>query len=411
ERVAVPSEPPRPEHRASTAELIEQHGVTCMQCTPSFARMLLENTRSRAALGRLRKLLIGGEAFPPELATALGEAGVGSLFNMYGPTETTVWSAVQRVEPTAGAVTLGPPIANTQLYVLDEHQQRVPRGVRGELYIGGEGLARGYWRSPALTAERFIPDPFSGRPGARLYRTGDMVRQPGPGRLEFLGRMDHQVKIRGFRIELGEVEELLATHPQVAQCVVVPRRAGSEDAHLVAYCIGAPGARLESSTLREFLRASLPEHLVPALCVQLDAFPLTPNGKVDRGTLARQELDSGAVVRPRLAPPRNALEGALQQIWQGLLGLPQVGIFDNFFQVGGHSILAVKLHRSILDAGLGQLELIDLFTYPTIDALASHLARAAEPAAALVQQVPERVQRQREALLRQQQLKSRKVTR
>ncbi|NRD46704.1 non-ribosomal peptide synthetase, partial [Corallococcus exiguus] len=262
---------------AAFADLLERHAVTHFQCTPSYARALVEEPRALHALGGLRQMLVGGEALPGSLASKLREH-VPALLNMYGPTETTVWSSMHRVETdTAGTVSLGRPLANTGLHVLDDLLRPVPVGVPGELFIGGEGVVRGYLGRPDLTAERFVPDALREAPGTRMYRTGDRVRWLADGTLEFLGRIDHQVKLRGFRIEPGEIEAALRTHPEVREAVVDVR-----EQRLVAYVVPAFG---DAGVLREHLRSRLPAYMVPSAFVGLDALPLTPNGKVDRGAL------------------------------------------------------------------------------------------------------------------------------
>ncbi|MFP2912828.1 AMP-binding protein, partial [Pyxidicoccus sp. 3LFB2] len=237
------------------------------------------------ALASVRRLLVGRRGAAGRPGTRLcGALRGGVLLNMYGPTETTIWSSTHTVGEVTGPVSIGTPIANTALYVLDARLRPVPVGVAGELYIGGEGVARGYLERPALTAERFVPDAYSATPGARMYRTGDLVRWHADGTVEFLGRVDQQVKVRGYRIELGEVEAVLARHPSVRTAVVAARKDGAAEARLVAYVVpSAPG--MDLAALRGFLREHLPEYMVPSAFMALDALPLTPNGKVDRKAL------------------------------------------------------------------------------------------------------------------------------
>jgi natural product biosynthesis luciferase-like monooxygenase protein len=357
---------------ASVAAQVARHGVTHLQCTPSFARMLLEHSGARTALGRLEALLVGGEALPPELAAELTHTGVRALFNMYGPTETTVWSAAQQVEGQSHRVTIGGPFANTQLYVLDEHLQLVPPGVPGELFIGGDGVARGYWARPDLTAERFVPDCFGQDAEGRLYRTGDQVRTLGAGQFEFLGRVDHQVKVRGHRIETGEIEARLAQHPHVASCAVVARPGAGGDGVLIGYVIPRGEVTLAAEGLRRHLLDALPEFMVPSMFVALEAFPMTPNGKVDRKALSERSVQ-GQTARPAYSAPRNELEGLLQQVWQEVLGLDRVGVQDNFFHIGGHSILEARLQNRLSVTAVGHLELVELFSHPTIESMARFL--------------------------------------
>ncbi|HSU81114.1 MAG TPA: non-ribosomal peptide synthetase, partial [Thermoanaerobaculia bacterium] len=338
--------------------LLARSGATVMQATPATWRLLVES--GWRGDGRL-KVLCGGEALPEALAEQLLERA-GEVWNLYGPTETTVWSTVERV--TAGRrPTLGRPIANTQAYVLEASGEPAPVGVPGELLIGGEGVARGYFGRPDLTAERFVPDSFRGG-GARLYRTGDLVRFRAGGEFEFLGRIDFQVKVRGYRIELGEIEAVLGRHPAVAQAVVTAQGGGTGDARLVAYVVAAPAEDLD---LRAFVREHLPEYMVPAAVVTLDAFPLTPNGKVDRKALPEPEA------RPRVATeyvaPATAAEATLAEIWQTVLGLERVGTQDNFFDLGGDSIKGVRIIACASAEGL-QLSVDQLFKHQTIAELA-----------------------------------------
>ncbi|MEO0321479.1 MAG: MupA/Atu3671 family FMN-dependent luciferase-like monooxygenase [Myxococcota bacterium] len=375
----------------SIAGLLRRHQVTHMQCTPSMARMLVTNDDSRAALAGLQQLMVGGEAFPPELAKDLGAATSATITNMYGPTETTIWSSTARIGE--GPITIGTPIANTQLYVLDEQREPVPAGVQGELFIAGDGVTRGYWKREELTAERFVPDPFSSVPGARMYRTGDAVRWRDDGSLAFLGRIDNQVKIRGYRIELGEIEARLESHPAVRAAVVIAREDNPGDKRLVGYVMLSEPA--EPAALKAHLGETLPTFMVPAHLVELDRFPLTPNKKVDRKKLPRPDAQRGAGVEHVAASGET--ERQIAGVWETLLGLASVGVRDNFFDLGGHSLLAVQAHRMIGEATGKPLTVTDVFRFPTISALAAHLdgdgeadaslSKAAERAAARRQQV------------------------
>ena len=256
---------------------IERVGATVIQATPTTWRMLADLPASTPL-----KMLCGGEALPPDLAARL-LGRPGELWNMYGPTETTIWSAVARIE-RADAIAIGRPIANTQFYVLDENGQPVPVGVAGELHIGGDGVARGYFKRPDLTDAKFVPDPFSGVSGARMYRTGDLVRYRASGRLEFLGRFDSQVKLRGYRIELGEIESALGEHSAVREAVVVAQEHGG-DRRLVGYVAARTGSSPSASELRSYLKEKLPEYMVPGAFAIIETLPLTPNGKIDRANL------------------------------------------------------------------------------------------------------------------------------
>jgi natural product biosynthesis luciferase-like monooxygenase protein len=349
----------------SIPALMKTHKVTHLQCTPSLARMLTLEPQARESLRSLQKLMIGGEAFPSDLAKTLTEIVQGEILNMYGPTETTIWSTTHEVDEVNGEVPIGTPIANTQIYLLDDQQKSVPLGVPGELVIGGAGVVRGYLNRPELTAERFIELPLTGR----LYRTGDLARYRSDGVLEFLGRSDFQVKIRGHRIELGEIETQLSGHPLVRQCVVVAREDTPGDKRLVAYIIPERKAPT-SSDLREFLKDSLPDAMIPAAFVAVDAFPLTPNKKIDRKALPAPTLErlEGA----DFIAPRTKEEQLLADVWERVLGVEQVGVRDNFFELGGDSLLAVHALSQARKVGL-PFALGDLFQHPTIEALTARI--------------------------------------
>ncbi|MGQ0565320.1 MAG: MupA/Atu3671 family FMN-dependent luciferase-like monooxygenase [Gemmobacter sp.] len=349
----------------SIAAQIHRHGVTHLQCTPSMARMLAMNDDARVALGRVKTLMVGGEALPGTLVADLGRATRARILNMYGPTETTIWSTTETAGPGETTVNIGTPIANTQVYVLDDAQRPVPPGTPGELWIGGEGVARGYWQRADLTAERFQPNLFA--PG-RMYRTGDLVCWRADGKLDFLGRADHQVKLRGYRIELGEIEAALEGQPGVRQAVVMAREDQPGDVRLVGYVIG--GAT--ESALRAALAQVLPDHMVPQHIVRLSAMPLTPNGKVDRKALPAPQ--AAPVVTTTPVAPAQGIEAQLAAVWQRVLGVQGVGAKDNFFALGGHSLLAVQAHREIRAAlGTTHLTITDIFRFPTLGALAAHL--------------------------------------
>ncbi|WP_437277986.1 amino acid adenylation domain-containing protein [Sorangium sp. So ce375] len=349
--------------------LLRASGATLVQATPTGWKVLLENGRPRLAG---LTVLCGGEAFPRELARRFLEAGVAP-WNLYGPTETTVWSSIHRVTAGDGPIPLGTPIANTELHVLDRQLYPAPLGVAGELCIGGAGLARGYLDHPDLTADRFIPDPFSEEPGRRLYRTGDLARFRRDGTLEFLGRRDHQIKIRGFRIELGEIEAQLRTCPDVRDAVVVAR----EDAgtpRLAAYVIPERSAALTADGLRAWLKERLPDYMVPAAYVWLDELPLTPNGKVNRKALPAP----GLVAREQRARPRTATEEIVAAIWAEVLGLEAVGVHESFFELGGHSLLATRAISRIRGSFQVELPLRSMFDHPTVARLAGAVDDAAK---------------------------------
>jgi acyl carrier protein len=353
--------------RASVAQELAANGITHLQCTPSMASMLVADEAGRAALAGLSALMVGGEALPLKLARELRALVLGELLNMYGPTETTIWSTTCNLTQVGEFVTLGEPIANTRLSLRTPWGMECPALVPGELLIGGDGVAQGYWQRPELTAERFIGDPAQA--GVRWYRTGDLVKRHRDGALEFLGRIDHQVKLRGHRIELGEIESALARQAGVKQAVVVARGSG-DDMRLAAYVTAHAGAAPDPAQLRAALARELPEPMVPASVTVLPALPLTPNGKIDRRALP--EPQSGVVI-PLAAAPQSQLEKTIAAIWQEVLGLPQVGMADNFFDLGGHSLLVVQVQRRLREACGREVSITDMFRLPTVRALAAHL--------------------------------------
>jgi amino acid adenylation domain-containing protein len=355
------------------ARVIDESGVTVVQATPATWRALID-TGWRGGPGL--KLLSGGEALSRDLAQALLERG-GSLWNMYGPTETTIWSTIHHVVSAEGPISIGRPIANTQIYILDEQLQVVPIGVPGELYIGGAGLARGYRNRPDLTAERFISDPFTQISDARLYRTGDAARYRPDGTIEYLGRLDSQVKVRGFRIELGEIETVLEQHPDVNQAVVVVREDVPGDQRIIAYLIGKESTP-EANALRAFAQTRLPAYMIPSTFVTLSEFPLTPNGKVDRRALPAPEGD--LVAGTAYVAPSTPEEILMAEVWADILDLPQIGAEDNFFELGGHSLLATKMMSRVRDAFQVEVPLRTLFEAPTLATFALAVAQIKEHA-------------------------------
>ncbi|BAZ11503.1 amino acid adenylation domain protein [Calothrix sp. NIES-4071] len=345
--------------------------ATVMQATPATWRMLLAAGWQSGQLNRQLKILCGGEALNFCLARQLLERS-SEVWNLYGPTETTIWSVVQKVSQLEeGVISIGRPIANTQLYILDQHQKLVPVGVMGELHIGGAGVARGYLNRPQLTAQKFIPHPFHKDSTSLLYKTGDLARHLPDGTVEFLGRIDNQVKLRGFRIELGEIETLLNQHPAVHSSVVVVREDEPGDQRLVAYVVFNLNQLAEITELRRHLQEKLPSYMVPSVFVQLETLPITPNGKLDRralpepdGSNLHLETNSTHVL------PRHPVEELLVGIWQQVLGVPQVGIYDNFFELGGHSLLATQVVSRVRKTFEIDLPLQRLFESPTVAALA-----------------------------------------
>jgi natural product biosynthesis luciferase-like monooxygenase protein/amino acid adenylation domain-containing protein len=371
--------------KQSIPELIEQHEVTHLQCTPSMANMLLVDERSKVAFSRLRTLLVGGEALPATLAEQLRDIVTGDFINMYGPTETTIWSSTYSISQTANRVTVGRPIANTQIYILDHNLRPVPVGLPGELMIGGAGVARGYLNRPELTAERFIPNPFSNNGLNRIYRTGDLARYLPDGNIELLGRIDQQVKIRGHRIELGEIEATLSQHPMVREAVVVAKAGPSGDTRLVAYVVPREAQKPGASQLRSYIKDKLPEYMVPAHVVLMTAFPQTPNKKIDRKALPAPDASelNGEL---EIEAPASEIEEALSDLYAELLQVTRVGRNDDFFELGGDSLSAVQLLSRIRQTCNVELPLESLFDSPTVAGLAGSLealfiAKAAEQGA------------------------------
>jgi len=363
----------------SIAGQLRRHHVSHLQCTPSMARMLAMESETFEALRGLRVLMLGGEALPPSLVKDLSSLPC-EIHNMYGPTETTIWSSTARVESDTG-ITIGKPIANTQFYILDSNLQVVPVGITGELYIGGEGVARGYHNRAALTAERFLPDPFNGCPGARMYRTGDQACFLPNGDVKFLGRVDQQLKIRGHRIEAEEIERNLAEHESVQDAVVVARDDDSGDKRLIAYMtpVQPEKGRPSSEELVAFLKKRLPAHMIPSAFVALDEFPRTANGKVNRGALPAPENIQRAT--SKYVAPRTPLELRLTQLWEELLQKQPIGVQDGFFDLGGHSLLAVRLMARIRKEFSQDFHISSLLTADTIESLAVALDKG-QPLAA-----------------------------
>jgi amino acid adenylation domain-containing protein len=344
--------------------LSRANGATVMQATPTTWRMLIEAGWEG---GDGLKVLCGGEALPARLAAELSRRST-QVWNMYGPTETTIWSTLGRVEPGVPSVNIGRPVANTQVYILDDSFEPVAPGVRGELYIGGDGLARGYLRRPAATAERFIPDPFSAEPGARLYRTGDLARHMPGGIVEYLGRRDQQIKLHGHRIEPGEIEAALAAHPSVSEALVLLKEATPGETRLVAYLVGRGNETATDAGLREFLKGRLPAYMLPAAYVWVERWPLTPNGKLDRKALPAPPRPGTDPARERVAP-RDVIEEMLATIWAELLGVEHPGVEDSFFELGGHSLLATQLLSRLRQTFQVEMPLRLLFQSPTIATL------------------------------------------
>jgi amino acid adenylation domain-containing protein len=355
----------------SLPEQMRRHGVTHLQCTPSLASMLICDSESVKALGQLQRFMVGGEPLPLDLAHRLADMIAGDLVNLYGPTETTVWSAAQKIGRKEKQILIGRPVANTKLYVLDAERELVPIGSVGELYIGGDGLAREYLYRPDVTNERFITHSFSPTRKERLYRTGDLVRYIPDGRLEFMGRIDGQIKIRGVRIELGEIEVVLREHPDIRDAVVVVQEDDADDKRLVAYAVASSPQAPAVAQVQQWLGTKLPKQLVPSALVFLPEFPKTPNGKLDRRALPKPERKTSSSE----TNASNDLERQIASIWCEALGIDHVGLEDRFFDIGGHSLLMIEVHDQLRDKTGHQIALLDLFQYPTVRSLAHHLGQ------------------------------------
>jgi len=393
--------PAGPQSLEDLGRIVRERGVTALWLTSAlFHQMVNEEL---ASLAGVRQILSGGDVLSVthvrEVLAALGPEGV--LLNCYGPTENTTFTTCHAMRPgdaIGHTVPIGRPISNTRVYVLDERMRPVPVGVAGELYAGGDGVAQGYLNLPELTGERFVPDPFSADPGARLYRTGDRVRWREDGAIEFLGRVDFQVKIRGFRIEPGEIETALARHPGVREAIVLAREDEPGDRRLAAYLV-AEGDPPAAQDLRSHLRASLPEYMVPASFMWLAAFPITPNGKVDRARLPRPDTGREAQTAAYTAPATE-LEARIAAAWCEVLRLDRVGADDNFFDLGGNSLSLIKVHGRLAPSIEGGLKLVELFRFPTVRRLASHLSAGAVAGPEGLDRIRERANRRREALRR-----------
>ena len=364
-----------PPQQLSLEELgrcIQEQEISTLWLTAALFHQMVDSQPE--ALRGVRQLLAGGDvlSLPHVQRVVANLPEDGRLVNGYGPTENTTFTCchVMTAESVVEAgVPIGRPIANTQIYVLDQGMQPVPVGVYGELYIGGDGLARNYLQRPGLTAERFVPHPFSDAPGARLYRTGDVVRYRSDGTVEFRGRQDYQVKVRGYRIELGEIEAVLAGYPGVNMAVVMVREDRPGDKRLVAYVVASYEATPTSGELRSFLKEKLPDYMIPSAFVYLDSLPITPNGKVDRRALPAPDRNRSQPAEALVAP-RDELELQLAKIWEKVLGIKNIGIEDNFFDLGGHSLLAVRLFDRIQKEFGKHFTLATLFHAPTIGQLA-----------------------------------------
>ncbi len=353
----------------SIPELINKHKVTHFQCTPSMARMLLLDNRAKNSFKNLDYLLIGGEAFPASLAKELSEIVQGKIFNMYGPTETTIWSTVHQLNREKESIPIGKPIANTQIFILDKHQQLNPIGVPGELCIGGDGVVRGYFARPELTAEKFVQINFNEKK-IRIYRTGDLARYRENGVIDFIGRLDFQVKIRGYRIELGEIESVLEKHPQVRQAVIVSREDTAGDKILVAYLVVTKNSNLSNANLRTYLLEKLPDYMVPSVFVFLQKMPTTPNGKIDRNSLPLPDAERPDIGKDFIVPQKPT-EKKIAEIWSQILNINSISLNDSFFELGGHSLSAVQAVIKIQQIFGVDLSMLSFFQSSTLKELAA----------------------------------------
>lgn len=371
---------------AALAEHLRAHRITALWLTTSLLNQLVRE--SPAMFAGLRWLIFGGEAADASTVRRVLESGrPQKLVNGYGPTETTTFAVCHRIESVEGErVPIGQPIANTDAFILDEYLQPAEQG---ELHIGGPGLALGYLNAPELTAARFIETPFG-----RLYKTGDLARWRDDGTLDYLGRIDRQIKIRGYRIEPGEIEAALARHPRVQQCTVALKPAPNGEPMLAAYLVGAA----TTEELRAFLREHLPAHMVPTAFISLPALPLTANGKLDHAALPAPTIDR-ADTRPGYIAPQTATERRLAAIWQEILALAAIGVSDNFFDVGGTSLLLLRLHARVCSEFGAPIRIVTIFQHPTIRALAGDLDSAAAPTRT-ASSAHERAAKQRESVAR-----------
>jgi amino acid adenylation domain-containing protein len=378
---------------------IRQHGVTSMWLTAGLFNVMVEQRLDD--LRPLRQLLVGGDALSPvHVRKAIEGLPECRLINGYGPTEGTTFTCCHTIshhDAQGTSIPIGRPIANTQVYLLDSENELVPVGVEGELCIAGDGLARGYLNQPDLTAEKFVPHPFSKESGARIYKTGDLARYRLDGTIEFLGRLDGQVKISGYRIELGEIETVLMHHPGVKSAAVLARQDTPGEKKLAAYIV-ARSADCSVSDLRTFLQGKLPAYMVPSAFVLMDSLPLSPNGKVDRAVLPAPEAIQ---VSPAEAPnsPQTEIEQKIASVWQRVLGLKQVSVEDNFFDVGGDSLQLLEAHAELQKTLSPDLVITDLFEYPTVRALAKHVGGAQNSSG--ITDAQERARKQQQVWARQ----------
>jgi amino acid adenylation domain-containing protein len=396
-----------PEHVRYDAEALlayaRRNQIDVVDCTPAQLTSLIAAGLLDEGHRPFSAVLVGGDKLDAKTWQLLSRNKTTRFYNVYGPTECTVDTTICLIEESQSANSLGVPIANASIYLLDESLRHVPVGVTGEIHIGGEGVSRGYLGQPALTAERFIPDPFGERPGARLYRSGDLARY-SPPTLEFLGRKDQQVKIRGFRIELEEIEAVLRLSELVREAAVMMHEGAPEEKRLVAYAVlhdgRNPAMDNPEGTMRRFLRERLPEFMIPTAFIIMDSFPLNRSGKLDRAALPKAPATPSRAMH--YMAPRNANERLIAAIWREVLEVDRVGVDDNFFDLGGHSLLLTRAYGKLQEAIPGNFSVIDLFRYPTVSSLAEFLTAGTEPAGTVTAaNVQQRVDKQRAALAKQ----------
>jgi acyl-coenzyme A synthetase/AMP-(fatty) acid ligase/acyl carrier protein len=382
---------------AALVKLITEQEITTLHFVPSMLQLFLKE-EDVGKCANLKRVICSGEALPYELQERFFERLNVELHNLYGPTEAAVDVTYWECQPGSDQriVPIGKPVANTQMYVLDQLLQPVPIGVTGELHIGGVQVARGYLKRPELNKEKFIPDSFRVGSGARLYKTGDLARYLPDGVIEYLGRNDFQVKIRGLRIELGEIEAILDQYPDVSETVITAQNSMSGSKPIVAYFVARENLKVSIPDLRIFLTKKLPDYMVPSFFMQMEEFPLLPNGKVNRRALPEPTSD-----RPDLASsyvaPRSTTERMITRIWQAVLGIEKVGINDNFFDLGGHSLLLVSVSRQLRKQFDTDLKLFNLIEYPTIRLLAQYLNLSSDQNTPLID-IDDRVRKKKEKI-------------
>jgi amino acid adenylation domain-containing protein len=392
-------------HRDSAylVNTINEKDITTIHFVPSMLQLFLEDRNIGSCKG-LKRVICSGEALPYELQERFFHSLDSELHNLYGPTEAAVdvtyWPCRRHSE--VRSVPIGRPVANTQIYILDRRMRPVPVGVPGELHIGGIQVARGYVNRPDLTAEKFIPDPFSAEPGAHLYKTGDLCKFLPDGAIDYLGRLDFQVKIRGLRIEIGEIESVLSQHPDVREVVVVAREDTPGAKRLVAYFVSSKSSNVNIDDLRTFLKGKLADYMVPSAFLQMEAFPLTSSGKADRKALpapaGMRQIETAFVA------PQSEAENAIAEIWKEYLKLDAVGVHDNFFDLGGHSLLLVRIMNRLQQVFGRTMTVVDMFQHPTIQGLAEFVTADSQeaPEAGIIR---DRAAKQKEALKRQKRLR------